>query len=125
MFQYERNELTECELVTMKCVWDAENITCDEVIAELKERYGLEYQKPSVYSFLNKLEKKGFITRKKRGVILFLATASEEEYMQKCLEKMKQLWFQGNTVRMLRYLYEHAKEEEKQKIIKILKEVAL
>ena len=36
-------ELTDCELATMKCVWDAkDNITVPEIVEKLKENFELD-----------------------------------------------------------------------------------
>ena len=40
-----RSELSECELATMKCVWDAEEpVTCQQVIERLRTEYGMDYK---------------------------------------------------------------------------------
>lgn len=121
MFQYERNELSEMELLTMMCVWDAEgDITCQEIMERLRKEYGVDYQDTTVYTFLRKLERKGFITRKRRGVIFFTAIRSKEEYKKTCMEKDMNQWFYGSSTLMAEYIYQNASDEERKKIKEML-----
>ena len=67
-----RNELSECELIVMKCVWDGNgDITCAEVIEKLKTKYGLDYAETTVYTFLKNLKNKGFIETYKNRITRF------------------------------------------------------
>lgn len=90
------------KFVIMKCIWDANKpITCQEVMAKLREEYGLDYQDTTVYAYLEKLKMKGFISSYQRGVIFYVAVRSEEEYRNEQLEKMKHLWSKGNSKGMI------------------------
>ena len=54
-----RSELSECELITMKCIWDAkEPITCQEIMQKLLVEYELEYKDTTVYTFLKNLKER-------------------------------------------------------------------
>lgn len=123
MFNYKREELSEYELVTMKCIWDAgEPVTCQEIMAKLREEYGLDYQDTTVYTYLKKLKMKGFISSYRRGVILFEAVRSEEEYRNEQFEKAKQFWFKGSRRNMFAAIFEAGpfsaeKREEIKKVI--------
>lgn len=38
--QVKRLELSECELIVMKCIWDVgTTVTCTQIIGHLKEKY--------------------------------------------------------------------------------------
>lgn len=125
MFKYKREELSEYELVTMKCIWDAkEPITCQEIMAKLREEYGLDYQDTTVYTYLNKLKIKGFISLYRRGVNLFEAARSEEEYRNEQLEKVKKFWFKGSRRNMVTAIFEAGpfSKEEREEIKKAIDE---
>ena len=66
---YEKSVLSECEMVTMRCVWNlGKNATAFNVINMLAEDYGLVYKETTVYTFLKKLKEKGFLDTFRRGV---------------------------------------------------------
>lgn len=123
MFNYKRSELSEYELTTMKCIWDAgEPVTCQEIMEKLRKEYGLDYQDTTVYTYLKKLKQKGFISSYRRGVIFFEAVRSEEEYRNEQIEKMKQLWFKGSRKNMIAGIFEAGpfSPEEKEEIKKVI-----
>lgn len=118
MFQYERNELSEFELLTMKCIWDAkDSITCQEIMAKLREEYGVDYQDTTVYTYLKKLTRKGFVSSYRRGVIFFEAIRSEEEYRSEQMEKMKRIWYGGDSKKMVEGILSPENKEEKKRIL--------
>lgn len=112
---YKRSELSECELVTMKCVWDAkEPVTCQEVITELKTVYGLEYKDTTVYTFLKILKQKGFIDSYRKGITFYQPIRDEVEYREGVIRKALDFWFKNSTSDMLAALSqmsEFTKEE--------------
>ena len=68
------SELSDCELATMKCIWDAaEPISAQEIMEQLKIVYGLEYKDTTVYTFIKKLKEKGFVDSYRKGVTYYLA----------------------------------------------------
>lgn len=105
---FARNRLSECELLTMKCVWSAQGqpVTCAQVIEKLKEKYGLSYMDTTVYTFLSKLKGKGFvestITGKKRT--LYVPIVSEEEYRLEQLKKFSEIWYEGTDASIIQDL---------------------
>ena len=101
-----RSELSECELIVMKCVWDAgQEVTCQEIIAELNEKYELFYKDTTVYTFLKNLKTKGFVDSYRRGVTFFYAVRSEEEYMEEQLLANQKFWFNNSVAKMISALY--------------------
>lgn len=91
---YKRSELTECELTTMKIVWDAkEPITCQEIIEQLSVKYGLNYKDTTVYTFLKNLKDKGFVDSYRKGITFYVPLRLEEEYRSVMLKKAEKFWF--------------------------------
>lgn len=125
MFTYKRSELSEYELATMKCIWDAnEPITCQEIMGRLRDEYGLDYQDTTVYTYLKKLKMKGFISSYRRGVIFFEAVRSEADYRDEQIKKTEDFWFRGNTENMIAALVSRKKfsKQEKEEIKKLIDE---
>ncbi|MBO4997510.1 MAG: BlaI/MecI/CopY family transcriptional regulator [Lachnospira sp.] len=125
MFTYKRSELSEYELATMKCIWDAkEPITCQEIMGRLRDEYGLDYQDTTVYTYLKKLKMKGFISSYRRGVIFFEAVRSEDDYRDEQVKKTEDFWFRGSTQDMIAALVSRKKftKQEKEDIKKLIDE---
>jgi predicted transcriptional regulator len=119
---YKRSELTECELTTMKIVWDAkEPITCSEVIEQLREKYGLNYKDTTVYTFMKNLKEKGFVDSYRKGITFFVPLRLEEEYRREQLKKSMNFWFEGDLSKYIAALAEdnNVSEEDIKKLLKI------
>ena len=94
---YQKAELTDCELTTMKIVWDAEEpITCPEIISILSSKYGLNYKDTTVYTFLKNLKDKGFVDSYRKGITFFVPLRSEEEYRTEVIKHEEKFWFNGD-----------------------------
>ena len=94
---YERNTLSECEMVTMRCVWNlGKDATAFNVINMLAEDYGMVYKETTVYTFLTKLKEKGFLDTERKGVTYYIPKISEKEYLKKVAKQYLEFWFHGN-----------------------------
>ena len=116
-------ELTDCELATMKCVWDAkENITVPEIVEKLKENYGLDYKPTTVYTFVKKLYDKGFVDYFKRGVKFYYPKRTQAEYIQSELNRTCEFWFDGSKTELVSALLkgESMSTEEKKDIQQLI-----
>lgn len=61
-------KLTNLEEMIMKCIWDyGEEIPFLQIGKELKERYGKEYKRTSIRTYLFRLEDKEYLKVDKRG----------------------------------------------------------
>lgn len=121
---YTRSELSECELVTMKCIWDAGRpVTCHEIRDRLSTVYGLVYKDTTVYTFLKYLKQKGFVDSYKKGITYYQPIRDEVEYREGQLRKLEDFWFQGSSVGLLASLFEMKEmSKEEQEAIKNLVE---
>lgn len=91
-------ELSECELITMKCIWDAgHEVSCAEILEELKSKYHLYYKDTTVYTFLKKLKDKGFVDSYRRGVTWFIPTRDADAFRADQLRFMRDFWFDGSA----------------------------
>ena len=117
--QWKKNELSECEVVVMKCIWDeGDDLTCSRVRHRLKDVYGLDYKDTTVYTFLKNLMEKGFVTCKKNGINFYSAVRSEEDYREEMLNKVTEFWFDNSLARFASALVSSKKltEEEKKEL---------
>lgn len=109
-----RTELSECELIVMKCVWDGgSEVTCQEVIQQLEEKYDIHYKETTVYTFLKNLKNKGFVDSYRRGVTFFFPIRNEQEFMEEQLLKNQKFWFGGSISKMVTALYKANKISDK------------
>ena len=97
-FAEERN-LSPSETLIMKAVWDAgEDISLPDLIEVLCERYGKDYARTTVVTFLLHLSDKGFVRTYRKGKLSYAhAMKSEEEYKGKLLKENADFWFHGSA----------------------------
>ena len=118
--------LKENELVVMMCIWEMKNkeVICQEIKNIAKEKFGYDYQTPTLYSFLNALKKKGFINSYRRGVIFFYPLIDKDSYFKEQMNKICNMWFNNNIQAMVLYFVKNleiTKDEKKQILDKINK----
>ena len=119
------SELSDCELTTMKCIWDSgEPVTAHEIIRQLKRDYGLDYKESTVYTFIKKLKDKGFAKSYHDGVTFYFPIRNEEEYRGAHLNQARDFWFKGSTVDMVCELFrlKHPTPEERDTLMKVLEQ---
>jgi predicted transcriptional regulator len=122
--KYKRSELSECELATMKCVWDMEEpVTASEIMHRLKDVYGMNYKDTTVYTFLKKLMDKGFVTCYRRGVMFYQPARKANEFRREYMRKACDFWYEGSASKMVAGLLSDLKvsEADKEEIRKLLK----
>lgn len=64
------NELSPCEALIMKLIWEApQDIPVQELIDQLRDDYGKDYARTTVVTFVGKLKDKRFVDtyRKRKG----------------------------------------------------------
>lgn len=118
-------ELSDRELMTMKCIWDAEKpITCAEIIAKLNREYGLAYEETTVYTFIAKLKDKGFVDCFRKGVTYYIPLRDEESYRNEYMKFALGFWFGGSLPALVQNLLESKdiSNEEVKEIRRIIDE---
>jgi len=95
---YQKSDLSECETVTMRCVWNlGDEATAYNVINMLADDYGLVYKETTVYTFLTKLKEKGYVDTVRKGVTYYVPLVSEEDYLKRMAKKYLNFWYHGNV----------------------------
>ncbi len=87
-------ELSAREVTIMKCVWKMGECTAEEVRKQMKKDYGLDLQLNTVHTFLRNIMGKGYLIKRKRGIVcLFKASETEEECRIRHIRNKILLWY--------------------------------
>ncbi|MDO5410468.1 MAG: BlaI/MecI/CopY family transcriptional regulator [Lachnospiraceae bacterium] len=85
--------ISDCELLVMKCLWDAgQPISVHVLITELDKQYSKKYKETTVYTFLSNLKKKSYVDSYKKGASYFYPLVSEEAYVKHYAQVMRSFW---------------------------------
>lgn len=109
-------EISGCESLIMKIVWDSkEDISTPELIDELRNRFGKDYARTTVVTFVQRLAEKGFVTTYRKGRTSYVrALRDEKEYTEKFMHDAEKFWFSGNTSRLFAALCNTKKLSKKE-----------
>ncbi len=109
-------EISGCETLIMKVVWDAkEDISTPELMDELRIRFKKDYARTTVVTFLQRLAEKGFVTTYRKGRTSYVhALRDERSYTDKFLKETEDFWFQGNTAKLVAALCNIKKLSQKE-----------
>ena len=96
-------DLTNCEKMIMKVIWDEEgDCELQHLITELRDRYGKDYARTTVGTFLKKLINEGYVSTHRVGRASYShAEISEEDYLEYLMNKEDHFWFGGSQSKML------------------------
>ncbi|MCC8080783.1 MAG: BlaI/MecI/CopY family transcriptional regulator [Lachnospiraceae bacterium] len=101
--QNNEKKLSACETLIMKLVWDAEgDISVQKLIVEIRERYGKDYARTTVVTFVKKLMDKGYVSTYRVGRASFVhAERDEYQYKQRLMSEATDFWFEGKPSALL------------------------
>lgn len=99
----EDRSLSVCESLIMKTIWDAgEDLSVPELTSALKTRYGKDYARTTMATFLLKLCEKDFVRTYRRGKLSFVhAIKDEEDYKLRRLQEETDFWYGGSVSRLV------------------------
>ena len=127
-FEEEKN-LSASETNIMKAIWDAkEDISVPDLMEQMKIKYGKEYARTTVATFLLKLSGKGFVRSYRKGKLSYArAIRSEEEYKKKLMVEEAEFWFEGKITDVMSALCSEKKltKEEVDEIRSILDDITI
>ena len=94
----ERANLTECERIVMKSVWDAgKDVSLVEIMAAIRDRYGRNWKRQTVSTFLLHLIQKGYLTSYRVGRVFYYHQEVElEAYKQKVTAEFLDFWYDNS-----------------------------
>lgn len=109
--------LSSCEKRIMKAIWDAtEDITIQELMDTLKNRFEKDYKRTTVMTFLLRLSNKGFLFTYRKGRPAYIhPLKTEMEYMTKTMQEQIDFWFDGDTSHFLSFAAENTIKTQKEK----------
>lgn len=117
-------ELSACETLIMKAVWDAqEDISLMELKSVLKDRFGKDYSRTTVSTFLLRLSEKGFVKTYRNGKNSYIhPIKKEEDYKNSLMNREMDFWFGGRPSALVASLYSDGQisREEADEIRKVL-----
>ena len=92
-----KKDISECEKLIMKIIWDAqEDIATPDIIQNLHFRYGRDYARTTVVTFVQRLVSKGFVTTYRKGRVTYShAEIDEKRYLEYLLINTMNFWFDG------------------------------
>ncbi len=95
--------LSRTEEKLMKLIWDhGEDISVHELTASIKSKYGIEYARTTVVTFLGRMNEKGYISTWRRGRTSYIhALVSLEEYRRELLSEVYEFWFDKKYEKMI------------------------
>ena len=104
----ETKELTTSETLVMKAIWDAgEDISFQELTDVLRVKYGKDYKRTTLATFLLKLSDKRYVSTYRVGRISYAhAEKSEEEYKKSLAQEQVDFWFHGQAAQFIAALHE-------------------
>lgn len=120
----EDRKLSGSEAMVMKAAWDAgEDISVPDLMIALKEKYGKDYARTTVQTFLLKMIGKGFVQIYRRGKLSYVhALKGEADYKAKLLQEEMDFWYQGDPAQLVASLFRAGEmtEEDKEHIRRAL-----
>lgn len=123
-FTEDARNLSASESLIMKAIWDAGGVISQaELIEVLRTRYGKDYARTTVATFILKLSDKGFAKGYREGKYAYVrALKTEEEYKAKILNESADFWFQGRIASVMSALCSTRKisDEDAEELRKIL-----
>ena len=90
--------LTDCEQLVMKTVWDAaEEIDLMEILERVNSKYGKKWKSQTVSTFLARLVRKGYLRHYRQGrVFYYQVLVPLEEYRAQLTDDFVDFWYRGN-----------------------------
>lgn len=122
-----QEELTDCELVVMKVIWDSSGALGTQDIASMvNEGYGKDWKVQTVSTFLSRMVKKGYLRMRRDGRLFYYdPLVTREEYGKREIVKCVEYWGGGKLDLFVASFAETRKlgEDEKEHIRSILNEL--
>lgn len=91
-------EITECEKVVMKCVWDSPHeLSMQEITEMVNTQHGKNWKTQTVSTFLARLVKKDYLKMYRKGrCFYYQPLVDKEEYKDDVLRDYVEFWNNGS-----------------------------
>ena len=109
-------ELTDCETMVMKAIWDAKReISVQEIIDNVAGGYGKLMKRTTASTFILRLRDKGYIEGRQEGRnVYYHPLVAEDEYVRSRAKDYLQFWYSGSLEKAVTMLCETAQLSEEQ-----------
>lgn len=97
------------EMIILKAIYDlgGEGVPTKEIGPYVEKRFGYDYARTTIVTFLQRMAKKGYVVSYRKGRdSLHSATMSFEDYIKESMDTFCEMWFDGNRTRMMKYIRE-------------------
>ena len=119
--------LTDCEQLVMKTVWDAaEELSLMEIMQRVNDKYHKQWKPQTVSTFLARLVRKGYLRHYRQGRVFFYQIlVSLEEYKGQLTNDYVHFWNHDNADEFLRALIQERplRQDEIKRIRDLLDEL--
>ena len=104
-------ELTDCETLVMKCIWDAGGeISVQDIIRRVSEMHGKMMKRTTASTFILRLREKGYIEGRQEGRnVYYHPLVTETAYKRSRAKDYLDFWHDGSLNRAVTMLCESAK----------------
>lgn len=95
--------LSECEMLVMKCIWDADkDLSVLEIKDALKEKYGRDYERTTICTFGTRLKEKGFVETYRKGHgFRYHPLVSKVDMRDMQMEEALEFWYENSPVKFM------------------------
>ena len=112
--------LSNTEEIIMHAIWTSErDIAAQYLIHKLNDRYGKDYARTTVLTFVDRIERKGYLSTYRKGRLSYITPSiSLEEYRTTLIKSACTLFFHDNRIEMIQSLLteQELSSEEKEKL---------
>lgn len=91
-------EITECEKIVMKCIWDnTDDLSMQDITEMVNTQYGKNWKTQTVSTFLARLVKKEYLRMYRKGrCFYYQALVDKDEYKDDVLKDYVKFWDGGS-----------------------------
>ena len=122
-----KTNLTECEQLVMKVIWNSpEELTLPDIVKAVNATYQKEWKPQTVSTFLARLVKKNYLNSYRSGrTFYYQRLVDEKTYGNKMIENCVEFWGNNNAGDPICALNEERKlrKDEVEKIRKLIDEL--
>lgn len=115
------NDLTNIEMLMMKCIWDSEEeLSLSPLVEMVNKRYHKDWRPQTISTYLAHLVKKDYLTMRRFGkVFLYQPKVSQQDYQMSQIKAVVDYWSEPvSPIEFMTNLYiaeKRLKEMEKPK----------
>lgn len=111
-----KNELTNAELLVMKCIWDTpEDLVLSEVVSIVNDRYQKDWRPQTVSTYLAHLVQKDFLKMTRNGKIYtYHPLVKESDYRAKEMTNFVEFWGNGSPSAFLSAFFKDKKVDSEE-----------